>query len=154
ACCLRALAKKPAERYPSMKAFAVALNPPAASPIPPPHELAGQLPVLRLSPIEDVTLEPGQTSVLEVRVRRQQCRGPIELRLEGLPPQVQAGRGLISAEEEHGGLRLRAGERAAAGPLTARLLAIAADTQVETAVHVIVRGTPLPREITNSIGMK
>jgi formylglycine-generating enzyme required for sulfatase activity/serine/threonine protein kinase len=152
AVCLKALARKPEDRYASMKIFAQELSPSLPVTVLS-RDPEGPLPVLRLHPVKDVDLDPARTMLLQVRVTRQHCKGPIELRLGGLPDQVSVTRGLISADSDRGVLKLKAEAGMAPGPMTGRVLALAAEVRAEASVRVTVRPPRLKRELVNSLGM-
>jgi formylglycine-generating enzyme required for sulfatase activity len=110
--------------------------------------------VLQLQPLTDVTLQAGQTRSLAVGVKRENCNGPIELRLESLPVGVQARNVFIPADADSGQIELTAILQAALGTHRVRLLAVAADARTEGTFQITIRQDVLAKEITNSIGMK
>jgi formylglycine-generating enzyme required for sulfatase activity/serine/threonine protein kinase len=115
-----------------------------------PQELPPAKASLRLSPIDNLILEAGQDKSLEVRVQRENCKGPIELRLENLPPGVQARPALIPADGDTGRLEVTSNETAA-GERQVRLLAVAADTRAESTFRITLT-KPLPRQLVVDLG--
>jgi tetratricopeptide (TPR) repeat protein/serine/threonine protein kinase len=95
---------------------------------------------LELLPVEGVTLEAGKGGLAEVRVRRQNCKGPVRLRVEGLPAGVQAVVEPLSADTDTAVLRLAADEDAAEGTrdvtVRAELGSLRADRTVRLTVQV------------------
>jgi serine/threonine protein kinase/formylglycine-generating enzyme required for sulfatase activity len=154
AVCLKALAKRPEHRYLSMDAFSSALKPsPTARPTDHRPAPVPVVPALRIHPVGNVLLEPGQCKMVEVRVSRHQCPGRIELWLEGRTPGVPLGTGEIAAGSDHTVIKLRAGVQTRPGPRIIRLHARSPLVQTVIPVQVMIAQVPLPGEIVNSLGM-
>jgi serine/threonine protein kinase/formylglycine-generating enzyme required for sulfatase activity len=109
-------------------------------------------PSLQPEAVADMKLERGQRKTIPVKVKRTRCKGPVELRLEGLPAGLRAANGVIPAGGDQGTVELWAERDAAAEMKTARLVA-SAEVQGETTIRLTV-GDALKSEWTNSIGMK
>lgn len=115
---------------------------------------------LRITLVPAVKLDAGKSLKIAVQVERQNCKGPIELRLEGLPAGVQASPGSIAADAETGQLELTANGEASAVEQKVLLLAVAGDIRTEQEIDVTIqrplvkKPAILPKEFTNSIGMK
>jgi serine/threonine protein kinase len=154
AVCLKALEKQPDHRYLSMDAFSSALKtPPAACPAEHKPAPVPVVPALRIHPVGNVLLEPGQCKMVEVRVTRQHCPGRIELWLEGRTPGVPLGTGQIAAGLDHTVIKLRAGVQSTPGPRIIRLHARSPLVHTDIPVQVMIAQVPLPGEIVNSLGM-
>jgi hypothetical protein len=110
---------------------------------------------LRLLPLADLTVAAGEARKVTVQVKRENCQGPIELRLEGLPEGVRAHPVMIAVGADAGAVELTADPWADPANREVRLLASAAHARAEGRFRVTVqRVAALPKEITNSIGMK
>jgi formylglycine-generating enzyme required for sulfatase activity/serine/threonine protein kinase len=133
--------------------------PPDNPKLPPKKEKELPTPALRLLPIADVTLAAGQTTTVDIQVERQNCARPIVAHLEGLPEGVQAQPMPIPAGSSAGALKLTASPTAAAANRLVRLRAEAAEVKATIDFRVrisvpVARRADLPKEVTNSIGMK
>lgn len=109
---------------------------------------------LSIDTVADVELQPQQARALSVRVTRSNCNEPIELSLEGLPPGLRSGFGLIPTGHDHGNLTVTAGSDVRPGPVQAQLLAVTTDARAEAAVRIIVKFPPPVPEFMNSLGMR
>jgi formylglycine-generating enzyme required for sulfatase activity len=111
--------------------------------------------VLHLQPVAAVRLEAGRSQTVTVRLRRENCTGPVELRVEGLPAGVRPRPGVVPADAEEGHVELTAAAdaRNADGPV--RLVAAAAEVRAERSFRLTVvrRPAELPKALVNSIGM-
>jgi formylglycine-generating enzyme required for sulfatase activity len=120
---------------------------------PPPPSLP--VAALHLRPIPAVRLEAGQNQTVTVRLQRENCKGPIDLSVEVLPPGVTARPGVVWANEEEGHIELTAAANAgnAEGPV--RLIAAAAGVREERDFRLTVVRRPAEpaKELLNSIGM-
>jgi len=119
--------------------------PPEPKPIPPapPPPPA----VLRMLPIKGVTVGAGQAAVLEVRVQRENCHGPVRLEIAGLPAGVGAQPVVLAEGDETVRLKLRAQDDAPEGATSARVLAQLGTIRQEQTAVVTVRVTPRLRVI-------
>lgn len=98
-------------------------------------------PSLRLVGLNDVILEAGQKGIVRVRVQRDHSKGPIELRLTGLPKGISATPGLVPADTELGEVELTALPDTGERQLSVKLLAIAGDARTEGSLRLIVKPT-------------
>src|SRR5262249_21764147 len=62
---------------------------------------------LRLLPPQPVTLGPGQSKAVTLRVERRNCPGPVEVKLVGGPAGVGASDGLVRNEKDEGTVTVR-----------------------------------------------
>jgi formylglycine-generating enzyme required for sulfatase activity/tRNA A-37 threonylcarbamoyl transferase component Bud32 len=108
-------------------------------------------PGLRLLPVADVALEPGQGHTLDVQVERQNCPGKITLQFVDLLPGVRARLAAPApANDNQVPVRLLAADDAAAASRAVRLLArTAAGVRAECSFRLTVRPA-----VVNSVGMK
>jgi formylglycine-generating enzyme required for sulfatase activity len=107
--------------------------------------------VLRfVKPPAQVTLVPGQPNTLEVELEPQSSVAPIRVLAEDLPAGVK-----MAAKFDNGkwSLEVTAAPGAATTARLARLVAVCGNVREEAPWWITV-GSNLPREITNSIGMK
>jgi formylglycine-generating enzyme required for sulfatase activity len=101
--------------------------------------------VLQLQAVEAVRLEAGETRAVPVRIAREHCRGPVELRILGLPPGVSAPRGVVPANADEGQIDLTAAANAeAAEGVLVRLEARATDAQTQGTFRLTVVRRPPP----------
>jgi formylglycine-generating enzyme required for sulfatase activity len=147
----RALAKDPAQRWASCRAFveALAAAAPESSRSPVPTETHREGGSLRLLPLRDVRVLAGGRRRVEVRLERDGCPGAVVLKLEGLPEGVRAEEGSVAAGANLGRLTLRASADVAPGRWSVRLTARAGHVQAEGHFDVAV-----PRRFANSLGMQ
>jgi predicted Ser/Thr protein kinase len=94
---------------------------------------------LNLSPLGAVTLEAGQRKSLTVKVERQNCPGPIKLRLEGLPEGVRARSATLPADTDTCAVELTATAEAKPANLPIRVVAVAAEAHAEDSVRFILK---------------
>jgi tetratricopeptide (TPR) repeat protein len=117
--------------------------PPAQNPGSPPPKKDGPTPppasALRLLPLEAVTLDAGKGGSALVRVQRENCKGPVQLRLEGLPTGVRALTGAVEADTDSAFLHLAADDDAEDGPRDVTVRAELGALKAEQKVRVTVR---------------
>jgi hypothetical protein len=116
---------------------------------------------IEVLPVQAVAVEQGKKVVVEVKVKRVNCEGAVEVRLEGLPEGVVGGRPFFIGESEDSGrLTLFAEVDAAVARkvvrVRARLKELEAETTFEITVEkavapVVMRfpAAPLPRPNVN-----
>ena len=114
----------------------------------------GVIPSLRLLPLEPILVAPGESKTVTVTIKRRNCRGPIEIRVAGLPTGVTAGKGVVGNEEDAGMVTVVVTEGVKPGSYTLRLLAIAAAAREEGELRLTIREARLAKELRNSLGMK
>jgi formylglycine-generating enzyme required for sulfatase activity len=110
---------------------------------------------LHLLAIEAVRLEAGQSKTVTLRIQRENCKGPVELRVAGLPPGITARPGFVPANAEEGQVELTAAAEARGADGRVRLVAVAAEvrTEREFPLTIVPRPAEPAKEILNSIGM-
>jgi serine/threonine protein kinase/Leucine-rich repeat (LRR) protein len=99
--------------------------------------------VLRLEPVQSLQVVAGKTAVLDIEIKRDNCAGPVEIQVEGLPEKLTAPRIMIPADEKSGRLEFRAAEDAAAATGTGRLLARLATAQALQQLPFTIRAPQL-----------
>jgi formylglycine-generating enzyme required for sulfatase activity len=118
----------------------------------PPTAYAG----LRLRPLADVILDPGQSKTLPVQVERDSGVGEVDIRLEHVPEGIWSEAVVLAAGDNRVDLPLGARLETGPGPATVREVKVVArsgNRHAEQRLRVTLRHT-LPREIVNSVGMK
>jgi serine/threonine-protein kinase len=101
---------------------------------------------VQLLTVADLTIEPGQTQALEVRIRRKDYAGPVILSVEDWPGTVSPERATIPAGKTTILLRLTAPAQEAASLHEVRLEARGEKVEAATIVKVAIRpGAPTPR---------
>jgi formylglycine-generating enzyme required for sulfatase activity/serine/threonine protein kinase len=111
-------------------------------------------PRIRLVPVGDVTMEPGESRALAVQIERHSVQSAVVVTLDGLPTGVQAAPARIKEGDDRGEIRLKAAPDAAAS-CTVVLRAVAGDVRAERELTLIVRKAPkLEKVIKNSLGMQ
>lgn len=111
-------------------------------------------PAIRLLPIEDVALLPGQSVTVELRLERRNCRGGVELFLQGVPPGILTRTPLIPADTDVGRIELIATPKAMPGETKLRLNAQCSDVTARASFTLTVRDAHRVKSFTNSLGMK
>jgi tetratricopeptide (TPR) repeat protein len=109
-------------------------EPPAPNPLP--------VGILRMASVASTHVETGKTGFLHVRVQRQDCTGPVQVQVEGLPHGLSAAPLMIAADQESGRIELRAADDATAGVTTVRVRAELDKLHVEQQTRVTVRLSP------------
>jgi WD40 repeat protein len=66
-------------------------------------------PALRFTLPRRIEIRPGETRVVEIKIDRHHCAGPIQLRLQGLPPQVEARAAVVGGDQQIARVELTAG---------------------------------------------
>jgi tetratricopeptide (TPR) repeat protein len=103
-------------------------------------------PALFLLPVGDLTLQPGESRTVAVRVKRRKCPGPIELRLDPLPNGVKSWYGLVPAGRDVGHVELAAVGSAAETTRTVPLLAVAAEVRTDRELRLVVSRSRTPAQ--------
>jgi formylglycine-generating enzyme required for sulfatase activity len=130
---------------------------PTTLPTPPPTAvpIIDLLPVadVTLLPVADVTLEPGESKTIEVRVERQNCKGPIRVQLVGLPKGVKVDPDPLLLQGDAGQITLTATADAEDDVGSVRLQAVADDAQTKGHFMLTVKRKALA-EIIYFLDMK
>jgi formylglycine-generating enzyme required for sulfatase activity len=108
---------------------------------------------LRLLPPEPVTLGPGQSKAVTLRVERRNCPGAVEVKLVGGPAGVSASDGLVRNEKDEGTVTIRAAAGTKPGSHTLRLRAVAAAASAEGELRLTITEVRSSKEYRNSMGM-
>lgn len=82
-----------------------------------------QAAAFQFEPIAAVTLAPGQTTFVDIKLDRRGVEGTIDLKVEGLPAKVTAGSSTIAADQSSGKLQLTAAADAGDVEATAQVAA-------------------------------
>jgi serine/threonine protein kinase/formylglycine-generating enzyme required for sulfatase activity len=115
-----------------------------------PPDLTLLKPMLVISAIKPVKIEAGENHSLEVKVTRQYCKGPIEVRLEDLPKGVTARPALVPLSTTVCQVEL-AVQPSAVGTHQIKVIAIAAAARGESTFSLTL--TPyFPRQIELNLG--
>ncbi len=112
---------------------------------PPTVKQAAAPPALVLPANLEVSLAPGQTKVIEVRVQRQNCTGTVDLEVEGLPSKVTAKRETLPAHQDLARLEFTAADDAEEVAKRVRVRASLGALQREQQVALFVRLPPALR---------
>jgi formylglycine-generating enzyme required for sulfatase activity len=94
--------------------------------------------VIDVPPPMDLALLAGETREVEITVQRRNHTGPIELRVEGLPPKVKILPVTLNGSAATGRLEFVAAPSAPACLRELRLVAKSADHEVEAAFHLTI----------------
>jgi serine/threonine protein kinase len=108
-------------------------EPESAPPEKPPRASVKPARAIIIEPLADATVRAGESSRLDVRIRRQGWDGPVTLTCDRLPPGITAEPAALVEGASEGGIALTATAAAAAGSVVVRLRAEAGDRNVETA---------------------
>jgi formylglycine-generating enzyme required for sulfatase activity len=111
---------------------------------------------LRLRPIEALRLTAGQRLAMPVRIERENCRGPVQLRLEDLPASVTAKCRAVPADANESQVEFRVAAGADNDDVVVRVEAQAAGARTQGTFRLTTVRRPLEagKEIENSIGMR
>ncbi len=109
--------------------------------------------VLRLQ-VRDVTLKAGERGEVEVRVRRENCSGPVAVRMEGLPKGVRVEPETVAADGSVARLQLRAEEDAPDFDGKATVLADLEGVPARQTIHLTVTGLPLRLQALDSVTLQ
>src|SRR5262249_7647845 len=94
--------------------------------------------------IAEVTLKPGQTKTVPIKVERTACKGPIRVELEDLPVGTTAEPATIAADASAGQVRVTTSADAGAVQKRFQIVATAGDLVVrgEPPISILAAGTP------------
>ncbi len=111
-------------------------------------------PSLRLLALNAVTLEPGKSQTVRVRIERTNCPGRVAVRLAEPSPGVTVEKGQVDDGRDEGTLELKVDEGAAPGERILRVEVTANGASGRGDLRLTIRVTELLAKFRNKIGME